>query len=75
MEKDEASVITFDMQCCKTDGTAIYQMYCVQEEYILLLLLLHVQHEIEGAGAAGEEHMKDLSSPPQALVAQRSDKA
>ena len=28
-----------------------------------------------GAGAAGEEHMKDLSSPPQALVAQRSDKA
>ena len=42
---------------------------------VLLLLLLHVQREIEGAGAAGEEHMKDLSSPPQALVAQRSDKA
>ena len=42
---------------------------------VLLLLLLHVQREIEGAGAAGEEHMKDLSSPTQALVAQRSDKA
>ena len=74
MEKDEASVITFDMQCCKTDGTAIHQMYC-RLRGVLLLLLLHVQHEIEGAGAAGEEHMKDLSSPPQALVAQRSDKA
>ena len=34
-----------------------------------------VQYEIEGAEAAGEEHMKDLSSPPQPLVAQRSDKA